>query len=647
MRAAAGGPILMNWGSDLFAPADRLVENLKLLNQDAALAQFTFATPTDFFKRVANGPEAPQISGEIPSSWPTIPAAMLHMWQLAIPATNTLLAAEKFAAINYALGYADYPQAELDRLWQKLIESMDHNHDGQGGSIGDDRKIGYSQQVILQGGDILRERLRNIAERVEIPVAQSFPIVVFNAQGWERDDVVKAHVTLYGDVVPGEIGEYRKGVRLVDERGEDVPFHIEQYSENISRALELVFVAKGVPPLGYKTYYLTAAASPAATARAAEVKLDRDNDVKEPRRPLGTDTMENEFYRVAVDKATGRVTVFDKGLGREVCKEMEIVGLEDRGGNNTTVERLTGRTIFNSINRTELEENSAVRAIIKITGQIADVPITQRLILYRGLKRLDLENTVEWKGPRFIRLEQLFPAPPGATIHYGVPFGANAAKNIMPGAGPRTRDEIQKEAWEKYREIQSWISAGTPEWSLTIAADHQLVRLDEDLIRAEMIRGLRFTSVKVVRADEVASLQYPPPGTYVFNYSLSSGRGDWRAIRSERAGINFTQPLIPISVVDELSRKSLPPTRSFGSWQGENLVLSAVKKADQEAAIVLRFYESEGRAGATPVEFLGQRRSFQEVDLLEAGAGHREEEVLRVNPYQIKTIKLRITGAPK
>jgi alpha-mannosidase len=72
-----------------------------------------------------------------------------------------------------------------------------------------------------------------------------------------------------------------------------------------------------------------------------------------------------------------------------------------------------------------------------------------------------------------------------------------------------------------------------------------------------------------------------------------------------------------------------------------------VKKADQEAAIVLRFYESEGRAGATPVEFLGQRRSFQEVDLLEAGAGHREEEVLRVNPYQIKTIKLRITGAPK
>ncbi len=187
------------------------------------------------------------------------------------------------------------------------------------------------------------------------------------------------------------------------------------------------------------------------------------------------------------------------------------------------------------------------------------------------------------------------------------------------------------------------ISAGTAEWGLTIATDHHLVKLEEGVIRAEMIRGARFTSVKVARGDEVSSLFYPPPGTYLFKYSLSSGRGDWRSVKSYQAGMNFNNPLIPISVVDDISRKSLPPTRSFGSWQGDNLVLSAVKKSDLEDAVLLRLYEINGSGTETPVEFLGQRRNFQEVNLLEEGAGRNEEQVLKVNPYQIKTIKLRVS----
>jgi hypothetical protein len=44
---------------------------------------------------------------------------------------------------------------------------MDHNHDGQGGALGDNRKIGYEQLAILHGGEILRDMLRNIAEHVQ------------------------------------------------------------------------------------------------------------------------------------------------------------------------------------------------------------------------------------------------------------------------------------------------------------------------------------------------------------------------------------------------------------------------------------------------------------------------------------------------
>jgi len=212
-------PVYMNWGSDLYAPNEKLAQNLPALNRGVPNRQFRFATPDDFFSAVSHQQKIPDLSGEIPSSWPNIVASLPHLWQLIVPAENTMIAAEKFAAINYALHYADYPQEEFDFLWKKLIESTDHNHDGQGGWPGDERKKSYSDLAIIRGGEILRDSLRNIAERVQIPIRPSFPIVVFNPLGWSRDDVVKANIAIYGDVVPGQIAEYKKGMQLVGTTG--------------------------------------------------------------------------------------------------------------------------------------------------------------------------------------------------------------------------------------------------------------------------------------------------------------------------------------------------------------------------------------------------------------------------------------------
>jgi len=642
------GPIYIHWGVDLWAPTEKLVENVRLLNRFVPGWHFTLGTPEDFYKAVAGTPNLPDLEGEIPLGWPHVVDGILHLWQLAIPATNTLTTAEEFATINYALGFADYPQQPLEFLWKRLVESMDHNHDGQGGSIGDDRKKEYSELAIARGGQILRDSLRNIAERVQVPIAKSFPIVVFNGLGWQRDDIVKAHLTLYGDVIPARIEEYKKGLRLVDETGRAVPFYVEQVSDNISRAIDLVFVAQGVVALGYKTYYLTAADPEVPFPVTSQISLDRENDHQDPRRPVGADVLENEFYRVTVDKATGGVSVFDKELGREVTKNMHVVGEEERGTNNVQPEIDTGRTIPTSVNDTAVEEKNGVRTIYKISGWLADIPIAERLTLYQGLKRLDIENSLEWKEPRYIRIEQLFPIEqPEAEMEYGVPFGANSVNNLMPGAGPRLStpenlvDEINEEAWKQYRTIQGWVYAGTPDWGVTVAADHQLVRLEKGLIRANMIRGQRYTSVRIVRGDEVTTIHFPPKGHYVFKYSLSSGSGGWRAMRSYQAGLGFNNPLIPVSVVDEISPKTLPPTHSFCSIQGDNLVISALKKSEADGAIILRLYETQGRKTETAVTFLGKHQDFLETNLLEEELKPQTKRVLEVNPYAIKTLKLR------
>ncbi len=261
-----------------------------------------------------------------------------------------------------------------------------------------------------------------------------------------------------------------------------------------------------------------------------------------------------------MDLATGRVTLFDKALNRDVARDIEIAAIEERGGNYIGIEPPSGRTIPAIIDDVRIEENNAVRAVVAIASRVADIPVVQKLTLYRDLKRLDIENTVEWRSPRLFRLEQLFPvAATAAVFEYGAPFGANDSVNMMPHTGTHQQDEIPAEDWKASRHIHDWIHAGAGEWGLTIATDHQQIRLGGNLVRAEMVRGTRFTSVKVVHGKEATTQHYPPAGTYMFRYSLSSGVGDWKSVRAYRTGIASTNPLLPVSVVDSISRKSLPP----------------------------------------------------------------------------------------
>jgi alpha-mannosidase len=641
VQATTAGPVYLGWGTDLWAPSQKLIDNVAVLNQRLGPRHFRLATPDEFFRAAAETPEIPELAGEIPSSWANLTTSLSPLWPPVIAATDTLLNAEKFAALNYALGYAPYPGAEFDSMWKDALKSMDHNNDGQGGEAGDARKLGYAQVVSLRAGQILRDSLRNIAERVEHRFPRSTPIVVFNPLGWARDDVVKTHVTLFGDIESNDIADYKKAMRLLDEKGTSIPFQVEEYSEWFSRAVDLVFIARGVPSLGYKTYYLAPAVKPDVFPPACQAKLESDSDLNQSTRVMGSDVMENQYYRVSVDRATGRVGIWDKELNRMVANDLEIAASEERGGDDLSIIPPTGRTIVNVISGVELEENGPVQTVMRITGDIAGVPIVQRLILYQGLKRVDLEDRVDWKPGRSMNIEQVFPLPqPNLEVRSGTPFGSVAAPDMMPNAGPRNGDEVPKEAWKRWRQIQDWVFAGTREWGFTVSADHQFLTVGDTAIREGMLRGTRFSPVNVVRGGRPFQILSPPADTYVFRYSFTSGKGDWAAARSWRAGMAFNTPLIPVSSANELSQKSQPPERSFCSVDADNLVITALKKADRDEAIVLRVFEIRGDSAESPVRFLGQSRRFWPANLLEEVGPLPEGDVLRVGPYEISTVKL-------
>jgi alpha-mannosidase len=641
VQSTTAGPVYMGWGTDLWVPSQKLIENVAVLNQRLMSRHFRLATAEEFFRAAADTTEVPEISGEIPSAWANLTTSLSPLWPPVIAATDTLLNAEKFAAINYALGYAPYPGTEFDSLWKEALRSMDHNNDGQGGEAGDERKLGYAQVVSLRAGQILRDSLRNIAERVQHPFPRSIPIVVFNPLSWTRDDIVKTHVTLFGDIESNDIADYKKGMRLLDEKGASIPFQVEEYSEWFSRAVELVFIARDVPSLGYKTYCLVPADMPDVFSSAFQTKLESDRDLNLSSRIMGSDVLENEHYRVSVDRATGRVGIWDKSLKRVVANDIEIAASEERGGDDLSIIPPIGRTIVNVISSVELEENGPVQTVLRITGDVAGVPIVQRLRLYQGLKRVDLEDRVDWKPGRSMNIEQIFPLPePNMEVRNGTPFGSEAATDMMPNAGPRNSDEVPKDIWKRWRQIQDWVFAGNSKWGFTLSADHQFLTVGDRAIRAGMLRGTRFSPVNNVRGGRPLQNLSPPAGTYVFDYSLTSSEGDWGAARSWRPGMALNTPLIPVSSANELSQKPLPPERSFCSFDADNLVITALKKADQDGAIVVRVFEIRGGTAESPVRFLGQDRKFFGANLLEEVGPMREDDVLHVGPYEISTIKL-------
>ena len=217
------------------------------------------------------------------------------------------------------------------------------------------------------------------------------------------------------------------------------------------------------------------------------------------------------------------------GQGNEAdgWDHIEIAASEERGGDDLSIIPPTGRTILNVISSVELEVNGPVQTVVRITGNVAGVPIVQRLTFYQRLKRVDIEDRVDWKPGQSMNLEQVFPLPDSKVeVRNGTPFGSVAATDMMPNTGPRDSDEVPRDVWKRWRQIQDWVFAGTREWGFTVSADHQFLTVGDSTIRAGMLRGTRFSPVNVVQGGRPYQNLEPPANTYTFHYSFTSGKGN-------------------------------------------------------------------------------------------------------------------------
>jgi alpha-mannosidase len=84
----------------------------------------------------------------------------------------------------------------------------------------------------------------------------------------------------------------------------------------------------------------------------------------------------------------------------------------------------------------------------------------------------------------------------------------------------------------------------------------------------------------------------------------------------------------------------------------DNVVVTALKKSEDDGSLVLRFYEWAGREADVKLQLPAGAQSASETDLMERSttslAVHHEAVMVHTKPYEIKTLKVRFAPhAPK
>jgi alpha-mannosidase len=138
-------------------------------------------------------------------------------------------------------------------------------------------------------------------------------------------------------------------------------------------------------------------------------------------------------------------------------------------------------------------------------------------------------------------------------------------------------------------------------------------------------------------------------GTHTFTYSVYPHAGSWQTGGTYQQAYELNYPLlsqIGIASEEQTSQPNMmPESYSFVTTDRPNIMVSAVKKAEDDDEFIMRFYETWGKETDVEFEFGKQLVSTGETDLLErpenslTPAGNKL--TVHVKPFEIITLALR------
>jgi len=585
--------------------------------------QFSFAT--DFFRDIEKKMPSMQIptwDGELYFAYHRgVFTTQAETKRRIRRAEEIVLNAEKFGSLASLYGRA-YPQDDMELAWKNLL--FDHFHDimpGSGIAVNYLDAKRNLENVDRAANDVTRGSLNEIAAHVNTQ-GDGVPEMLFNSLSWPRTDVAELQVQL-----PTAAHQ----IEVLDASGKVAESQLLSMDSATHRAKFLVLAH--TPSLGYQTYFVRSATTAPATHSMLKASVD---------------TMENEFLRVKIDPKTGCMTsLFDKRSGTEALAPAET----DTGGpKNSTCGNLLQTFVdkpkqwdawnidadfenqhwdLDKADEVKLVESGPLRAIVEIKNHFQNSTFVRDIILYAGVPRVDVKMQVEWHEKHILLKVAFAVSAHSDKATFEIPYGSVERPTTRNTPAEKAQFEVPAQRWAD-------ISDSTHGFSLL-----------NDCKYGYDSKG------NVLRLSLLRSPEWPDPhadeGHHEFTYSLYPHGGGWKDALTIRRGYELNYKLI--AVPTEKHQGVLPAEHSFVQTPAENVIVTALKKAEDDNELVLRYYEWAGKDSEVKLQLPPGAKSAAETDLMERSIGsipvRNDSVTLHTKPYEIKTVKVQYADTPQ
>ncbi|MFY9805266.1 MAG: alpha-mannosidase [Candidatus Acidiferrales bacterium] len=520
-----------------------------------------------------------------------------------------MLNAEKYSSLAWLSG-AEYPATQLTDAWKKVLFNQFHDlAAGSGiGVIYQDAQKDYDM-VRWSAGEATSNALTTLSREVNTTSATAggVPVLVFNPLAWERTDLVTADV---------QMPEAEKnGIAVLDGQGEPLLFQVLS-SDSGRHAYHLLIEAPAVPSLGYEVLHVI----PGQDHATSDL---RANGL----------TLENSLLRVTVDPKTGCITsLYDEksqfesiaagGCGNELVAFKDTPKDYDAWNIDADFEKQFTR--LDEADSVQLIEHGPLRASIRVTRKWQQSQFVQDITLYAGLDRVDVVNDIDWHETHVL-LKAAFPlAASSGNATYEIPYGSIER--------PTTRNNT----WEAAK-----FEVPALRWADLGDANHGFSLINESKYGYDA-KG------NVLRISLLRSPTWPDPdadrGHHHFSYSLYPHAGDWKRALTVRHGYEFNYKLQAMQVQTHAGKWR--QRQSLVTIEPENVVLTALKKAEDSDGLIFRFYEWAGKnsearisvpAGATAATLTNLMEQPESSSLHLTANG---QVIAPIRAYEIETVRV-------
>ncbi|HEX4005109.1 MAG TPA: glycoside hydrolase family 38 C-terminal domain-containing protein [Acidobacteriaceae bacterium] len=516
------------------------------------------------------------------------------------------LNAEKEASLAWLDG-ADYPGDALTEAWKKI--TFNDFHDLAAGSgigvIYQDAQKDFDD-VRWSTNEISADAMHTIDAHIDTHVAAGVPVLVFNPLAWTRSGNATVDVQM-----PSAASD----VSVIDANGAVLPSEV--LSKNAATgSFHLLVDVHNVPSLGYEVLRVVAGKRPFPT----------DLHVK------GT-TLENAALRVVVDPRTGCITsLYDKKAAFETLAAGSC-GNELQAFKDTPKDydawNIDPGTLdvppakLDDADSVEVVEKGPLRGAIRVTRHWQNSKFEQEIILEEGADQAVVVNDIDWHETHVLLKAAFALAATSPFATYEIPYGTIER--------PTTRNN----SWEKAQ-----FEVGAQRWADEGNGEHGFSLINDSKYGYDGVGNL-------LRLTLLRSPVWPDPnadrGHQHFTYALYPHAGDWKQAMTVRHGYDYNFPLAAMQV--EAHTGALPAQHSFVAATPDDVVLTAMKKAEDSHALVFHLYEWAGKSGNIELRVPPGATAAVETNLMEQPQGDPlplagDRVTIPVHPYEIVAVRV-------